>query len=155
MSKPINVQNTIEDRTQRPQLSWKFVLLGASILSAVVFLIWTGTQSAAVYYHTVNEVEAMGSDAYHRLIRVNGTVTDNSITSSPDHQLLTFSLQDDSGQIPVEFRGLPPDLFGYSIEGRYQEIIVEGQLQPNGVFRARSLIVKHGPDFEPREIPAR
>lgn len=155
MSKPINVPNTIEDRTQHPRLSGKFVLLGASILSAVVFLIWTGTQSATVYYHTVNEVEAMGSDAYHRLIRVNGTVTDNSIKSSPDHQLLTFSLQDDSGQIPVEFRGLPPDLFGYSIEGRYQEIIVEGQLQPNGVFRARSLIVKHGPDFEPREIPAR
>jgi cytochrome c-type biogenesis protein CcmE len=149
------VPNTIEDRTQRPRLSGKFVLLGASILSAVVFLIWTGTQSATVYYHTVNEVEAMGSDAYHRLIRVNGTVTDNSIKSSPDHQLLTFSIQDDSGQIPVEFRGLPPDLFGYSSEGRYQEIIVEGQLQPNGVFRARSLIVKHGPDFEPREIPAR
>ena len=97
----------------------------------------------------------MGDEAYDRLIRVNGTVTDNSIKSSPAKKLLKFSLQDASGKIPVEFRGLPPDLFGYSIDGRYQEVIVEGQLQPDGVFRARSLIVKHGPDFEPREIPAR
>ena len=154
MSNPINVSNTIENQTKRPRLSGKFILLGASILSAVIFLVWTGTQSATVYYHTVSEVQDMGDKAYDRLIRVNGTVTDNSIKSSPDQKLLKFSLQDASGNIPVEFRGLPPDLFGYSIDGRYQEVIVEGQLQPNGVFRARSLIVKHGPDFEPREIPA-
>ena len=105
MSNPINVSNTRENQTKRPRLSGKFILLGASILSAVAFLVWTGTQSATVYYHTVNEVQDMGDEAYDRLIRVNGTGTDNSIKSSPDKKLLKFSLQDASGKIPVEFRG--------------------------------------------------
>ena len=118
------------------------------------FLVWTGTQGATVYYHTVGEVRAMDSEAFYRLIRVNGIVADGSIQTSADGNVINFDLQDDSGRLPVEYRGTPPDLFGYSAEDRYQEVIVEGQLEPGGAFRARSLIVKHGPEFEPREIPA-
>lgn len=138
----------------RPQLSGKLILLAAALTAAVGFLIWTGTQGATVYYHTVGEVRAMGSDAYYRLIRVNGIVADGSIQASGDGNAISFDLQDDSGRLPVEYRGTPPDLFGYSTEDRYQDVIVEGQLEPSGAFRARSLIVKHGPEFEPREIPS-
>lgn len=138
----------------RPQLSGKLILLAAALTVAVGFLIWTGTQGATVYYHTVGEVRGMGSEAFYRLIRVNGIVADGSIQTSSDGNVISFDLQDDSGRLPVEYRGTPPDLFGYSSEDRYQEVIVEGQLEPSGAFRARSLIVKHGPEFEPREIPA-
>ncbi len=138
----------------RARLSGKLVLLAAALTAAVGFLIWTGTQGAAVYYHTVGEVRAMGTDAYHRLIRINGLVVDGSIRASDSGDQIGFALQDDSGQLPVEFRGTPPDLFGYASEDRYQDVIVEGQLETSGVFRARTLIVKHGPEFEPREIPA-
>jgi len=136
-------------------LSGKFVLLGAAILTSVGFLIWTSTQGATVYYHTVAEVKTMGDDAYNRLIRVNGIVVDNSITFPGGDSPITFSIKDDSGQLSVEFKGTPPDLFGYSTDDRYQEVLVEGQLKPSGIFHARSLIVKHGPEFEPREIPSR
>ncbi len=146
--------NAATTTSPRPRLSGKLLLLAAAFSAAVGFLIWTGTQGATVYYHTVGEVREMGSDAYYRLIRVNGTVADGSIQSSTDSNLISFDLQDDSGRLPVEYRGTPPDLFGYSAEDRYQEVIVEGQLEPGGAFRARSLIVKHGPEFEPREIPA-
>lgn len=138
----------------RPQLSGKLILLAAALTAAVGFLIWTGTQGATVYYHTVGEVRGMGSEAFYRLIRVNGIVADGSIQTSSDGNVISFDLQDDSGRLPVEYRGTPPDLFGYSTEDRYQEVIVEGQLEPSGAFRARSLIVKHGPEFEPREIPS-
>ena len=140
--------------SHRPGLSGKLILLAAALTAAVGFLIWTGTQGATVYYHTVGEVREMGSDAYYRLIRVNGIVADGSIQSATDSNLISFDLQDDSGRLPVEYRGTPPDLFGYSSEDRYQEVIVEGQLEPSGAFRARTLIVKHGPEFEPREIPS-
>ncbi len=146
--------NAATTTSPRPRLSGKLLLLAAAFSAAVGFLIWTGTQGATVYYHTVGEVRDMGSDAYYRLIRVNGTVADGSIQSSTDSNLISFDLQDDSGRLPVEYRGTPPDLFGYSTEDRYQEVIVEGQLEPSGAFRARSLIVKHGPEFEPREIPS-
>lgn len=140
--------------SDRPRLPARLLLLAAALAAAVGFLIWTGTQGATVYYHTVGEVREMGSDAYYRLIRVNGIVADDSIATSTDSNLISFDLQDDSGRLPIEYRGTPPDLFGYSTEDRYQEVIVEGQLEPNGAFRARSLIVKHGPEFEPREIPS-
>lgn len=146
--------NTATTTTPRPRLSGKLLLLAAALAAAVGFLIWTGTQGATVYYHTVGEVRAMDSEAYYRLIRVNGIVADGSIQTSGDGNVISFDLQDDSGRLPVEYRGTPPDLFGYSAEDRYQEVIVEGQLEPSGAFRARSLIVKHGPEFEPREIPA-
>lgn len=146
--------NAATTTSPRPRLSGKLLLLAAALTAAVGFLIWTGTQGATVYYHTVGEVRAMDSEAYYRLIRVNGIVADGSIQTSGDGNVINFDLQDDSGRLPVEYRGTPPDLFGYSAEDRYQEVIVEGQLEPGGAFRARSLIVKHGPEFEPREIPA-
>ena len=146
--------NATTTTSTRPRLPTKLVLLAAALIAAVGFLVWTGTQGATVYYHTVGEVRDMGSEAYYRLIRVNGIVADGSIQSATDSNLISFDLQDDSGRLPVEYRGTPPDLFGYSSEDRYQEVIVEGQLEPSGAFRARSLIVKHGPEFEPREIPA-
>lgn len=146
--------NATTTTSPRPRLPTKLLLLAAALVAAVGFLVWTGTQGATVYYHTVGEVRDMGSDAYYRLIRVNGIVADGSIQSASGSNLISFDLQDDSGRLPVEYRGTPPDLFGYSSEDRYQEVIVEGQLEPNGAFRARSLIVKHGPEFEPREIPS-
>ncbi|MYD93638.1 MAG: cytochrome c maturation protein CcmE [Chloroflexi bacterium] len=146
--------NATTTTSTRPRLPTKLLLLAAALIAAVGFLVWTGTQGATVYYHTVGEVRGMGSEAYYRLIRVNGIVADGSIQSATDSNLISFDLQDDSGRLPVEYRGTPPDLFGYSSEDRYQEVIVEGQLEPSGAFRARSLIVKHGPEFEPREIPA-
>ena len=146
--------NAATTTSSRPRLSGKLLLLAAALAAALGFLIWTGTQGATVYYHTVGEVRAMDSEAYYRLIRVNGIVADGSIQTSGDGNVINFDLQDDSGRLPVEYRGTPPDLFGYSAEDRYQEVIVEGQLEPGGAFRARSLIVKHGPEFEPREIPA-
>ncbi len=146
--------NAATTTSPRPRLSGKLLLLAAALAAAVGFLIWTGTQGATVYYHTVGEVRAMDTEAYYRLIRVNGIVADGSIQTSGDGNVISFDLQDDSGRLPVEYRGTPPDLFGYSAEDRYQEVIVEGQLEPGGAFRARSLIVKHGPEFEPREIPA-
>lgn len=146
--------NATTTTAPRPRLPTKLLLLAAALIAAVGFLVWTGTQGATVYYHTVGEVRGMGSEAFYRLIRVNGIVADGSIQSATDSNLIRFDLQDDSGRLPVEYRGTPPDLFGYSSEDRYQEVIVEGQLEPSGAFRARSLIVKHGPEFEPREIPA-
>ncbi|MDE2902317.1 MAG: cytochrome c maturation protein CcmE [Chloroflexota bacterium] len=154
MSEQLHTGGASATSSHRPQLSGKLILLAAALVAAVGFLIWTGTQGATVYYHTVGEVRAMDAEAYYRLIRVNGIVADGSIQTSSDGNVINFDLQDDSGRLPVEYRGTPPDLFGYSAEDRYQEVIVEGQLEPSGAFRARSLIVKHGPEFEPREIPA-
>ena len=132
----------------------KTVFLGAALAAALGFFIWTSTQGAVVYFHTVGELRAMGSEAIGRLVRVNGVVTEGSIDVQDDGRVIEFSIHDATGDLPVSYRGTPPDLFGYSTEDRYSDVIVEGQLGPDGVFTARNLIVKHGPEFEAREIPA-
>lgn len=132
----------------------KTVFLGAALAAALGFFVWTSTQGAVVYFHTVSELRAMGSEATGRLVRVNGEVTEGSISVRDNGRLVEFSIHDATGDLPVSYRGTPPDLFGYSTEDRYSDVIVEGQLGPDGVFAARNLIVKHGPEFEAREIPA-
>ncbi len=134
--------------------SGKFLFVGGALAAALGFLIWTATQGAVVYYHTVGELQEMGPTAYERLIRVNGEVLEGSISKHDDGKLVQFQIHDGGAPLPVSFRGTPPDLFGYSTEDRYADVIVEGRLQPDGVFEARNLIVKHGPEFEARTVPA-
>ena len=149
-------ESAINPAPHRFRWEGKFLLLGATIVIAVGFLIWTATQGSAVYYHTVSELQALGPEARDRLMRVNGEVVEGTIQVEPDDrgQRVVFSIHDASGTLPVQFHGTPPDLFGYSTEDRYQDVIVEGRLGPDGVFQAVNLIVKHGPEFEAREIPA-
>ncbi len=135
-------------------VSGKILLVGGALAAALGFLIWTATQGAAVYYHTVSELHEMGAAAEGRLVRVNGVVVDGSIHETDAAGISHFEIEDDSGVLSVEFRGTPPDLFGYADEDKYADVIAEGRLLSSGVFSARNLIVKHGPEFEPREIPA-
>lgn len=135
-------------------VSGKALLLGASVATAVAFLIWTATQGAAVYFHTIDELVGMGEQAYERRIRVNGEVVQDSITTTDNGNQILFEIEQGGHILTVQFRGTPPDLFGYSTEDRYSDVIVEGRLLPSGVFEATNLIVKHGPEFEPREVPA-
>lgn len=134
-------------------LSGKLLFVGGALAAALGFLIWTATQGAAVYYQTVSELHAKGDEIKGRLVRVNGIVVDGSIEESADG-IIRFEIEDATGVLPVEFRGSPPDLFGYAEEDKYSDVIAEGRLLGTGVFEARNLIVKHGPEFEPREIPA-
>lgn len=135
-------------------LSGKFLFVGGALAAALGFLIWTATQGAAVYYHTVSELHAKGDEIQGRLVRVNGIVVDGSIQEDSAEGIIRFEIEDATGVLPVEFRGSPPDLFGYAEEDKYSDVIAEGRLLGTGVFEARNLIVKHGPEFEPREIPA-
>lgn len=135
-------------------VSGKVLLVGGALAAALGFLIWTATQGAVVYYYTVGELNEMGAEAEGRLVRVNGVVVDGSIRESGADGIIHFEIEDDSGVLSVEFRGTPPDLFGYADEDKYADVIAEGRLLSSGVFSARNLIVKHGPEFEPREIPA-
>ncbi len=145
---------TTSQPLQHRLLSGKILFVGGALAAALGFLIWTATQGAIVYYHTVSELHAMGADVEGRLVRVNGIVVDGSIHEASAEGIIRFEIEDATGVLPVEFRGSPPDLVGYAEDDKYSDVIAEGRLRSTGVFEARNLIVKHGPEFEPREIPA-
>ena len=136
------------DPESRSRISPRLLVIGAVILIAVAYLIWAATQSASVYYFTVGEVLGDPAGVVGRSIRVQGTVADGSIQQDATRLWINFDLTDGVDVIPVVYESTPPDLLGYSTENRYQDVIVEGHLDANGILQARNLLVQHGSDFE-------
>ncbi len=140
-------EQTLEPDSSRGILP-RLLVIGAVILVAVAYLIWAATQSALVYYFTVGEVLGDPAGVEDRSIRVQGTVADGSIEQDATRLWINFDLTDGVDVIPVVYEGTPPDLLGYSTEDRYQDVIVEGRLDTDGILQARNLLVQHGSDFE-------
>ena len=146
------IEQTLKEKTQATRgVPLRFLVFGSIIVVAVVYLIWSATQSAAVYYFTVSEVLSDPTGVQGRGIRIQGRVADGSIEQDATRLWIHFDLTDVIGSIPVEYEHTPPDLLGYSTEDRYQDVIVEGRLDTLGVMQARNLLVQHGADFQPVE----
>ena len=126
----------------------KFLIAGFLILAATAYLAWSATRAAAVYYLTLDELLSEPASAAGKAVRVQGTVEDGTIEQDESRLWIRFRLTDGRLSAPVVYNSTPPDLLGYSTEDRYQEVIVEGTLDSDGVLQARNLLVKHGPEFK-------
>src|SRR6187551_648803 len=70
----------------------KFLLGGLLILAAVVYLIVSSTSASAKYFMTVDELNAEGSAAINKSVRLSGAVVGDSIQYDPDTLTLTFEV---------------------------------------------------------------
>ncbi len=61
----------------------------------------------------------------------------------------TFRLSDGAKSLPVSYNGILPDLFK---EG--QGAVAEGELMPDGVFAADTVLAKHDEKYMPPEVAA-
>ncbi len=122
----------------------RLLIAAGVVMGALVYLIVGGIRSAIVYYLTPSELVAQGSVAYGKSLRLGGQVAPGSKQWNANSLELRFILTDGKAAVRVYHRGSPPDLF---TEG--QGAIVEGTYEPDGVFRARSLIVKHSEEYAP------
>lgn len=121
----------------------KFLLGGGVIALAVIYLIFTATQSTAAYFFTISELYARGEVAYDRYVRVSGKVTHAAIHFDPRALMLRFQIADASGQtLPVVFHGPKPDQLRPDAE-----TILEGKF--NGkVFTAQTILLKCPSKYE-------
>jgi len=121
------------------------LLTAAAVVAAgLVYLIIGGIRGAVVYYVTPGELLAQGAAAQGKSLRVGGLVRPGSRTWDAATQQLRFVLTDGAAAIPVRYTGAPPGLF---TEG--QGAIVEGTLDRDGTFQARTIIVKHTQEYRP------
>jgi cytochrome c-type biogenesis protein CcmE len=60
-----------------------------------------------------------------------------------------FTVTDGAASLPVEYKGILPDLFR---EG--QGVVAEGQMGPGGVFTADTVLAKHDEKYMPPEVAA-
>ena len=78
-------------------------------------------------------------------VRIGGLVKEGSVVKSGKD--VTFAVTDRTKDLSVSYTGLLPDLFR---EG--QGVVVDGVLNPDGAFRADSVLAKHDERYMPKDV---
>jgi cytochrome c-type biogenesis protein CcmE len=103
------------------------------VAGCVGYLIYSASGGSAEYYMTVSQLR---SHAVAGDVRVAGVVqTDVQKSNGGLH--VTFTEQDGTASMPVEYSGTLPDIFRPGIT-----VVAEGRLGPDGIFHARTLLAK-------------
>jgi len=129
----------------------KFIIGGALILATVGYLMATGIKETGVYYLTPTELATRvqhDHSFYNVGVKMGARVVKGSIARDVATQTITFRATDGQNSWPVTYRGLAPDTFTDDVD-----VVVEGRLQPDGVFHATTLLAKCGSRYE--AAPAR
>jgi cytochrome c-type biogenesis protein CcmE len=121
----------------------KFLIGGGVIAIAIIYLIFTATQSTAAYFLTVEELYARGSEVYDRNVRVSGKVVEDGIDFNARDLVLRFQVAGQSGQtLPVVFNGPKPDQLRADAEA-----VLEGRFDGRQ-FSAQTLLLKCPSKYE-------
>jgi cytochrome c-type biogenesis protein CcmE len=146
----------------------KFILGGALIVAAVIYLIVSSTQASAQYFLTVDEVVLKGDEVRDRDLRISGAVIGDSIQYDRETLMLTFTvahvagdndeLEEEGGlaealhlavsdpnrnRLQVVYEGPMPDLLQHEAQA-----IMTGRLGEDGVFYAEELLLKCPTKYE-------
>ncbi len=126
----------------------KFLVSGIVLFVALGYLGYTGFVGGATYYYTVSELTEQGSSIYGENVRVNGQVTPGSMQQETAGRTLRFTITDIEREenLPVVYQGVVPDTFK---EGA--DVVVEGQLDSNGIFQAHTLMAKCPSKYVPED----
>jgi cytochrome c-type biogenesis protein CcmE len=126
----------------------KFLLGAAAIVASVGFLIAEGVKETGVYFLTPTELAAKTkSDPtfYDVGLKMGAKVVPGSVRRAPDNRQIDFKVSDGVQTYPVTYRGLVPDTF---TDANDIEVIVEGRLGRDGVFRATEVLAKCGSRYD-------
>lgn len=124
----------------------KFLIGGGLILATVGYLMASGIKETGVYYLTPSELAAKvrtDHSFYNVGMKMGARVVKGSIQRDVASQTIAFRVTDGVQSYPVVYRGLAPDTFTDEVD-----VVVEGRLQPDGTFRATTLLAKCGSRFE-------
>jgi cytochrome c-type biogenesis protein CcmE len=107
--------------------------LVAVLAACVGYLIFSATAGNAQYYRTVAELRRDRGAGEARML---GTVGED-VERVDGGREVRFTAAQDGATIPVDYRGQLPDIFRPGIQ-----VVVEGRVQADGVFHARTLLAK-------------
>ena len=119
----------------------KWIVGGLIAAVAVGYLIFVAASGSAAYYVTIAELHERGPS--QRNVRVAGDIVGESILWEPRDLRLEFDMVDESGRMSVVYKGARPDMFRDEAE-----LVVEGKLSSEGVFEARTLMLKCPSKYE-------
>jgi cytochrome c-type biogenesis protein CcmE len=128
----------------RPPSRSRLKLLVAIVILtlAIGYLVFSSVQSSSAYYMTIGELSAGGPSLENKKVRVAGTLLGDTVEWDARQIRLDFTITDGSGQLPVSYNGVRPDMFR---DG--SEAVVEGKYA-NGTFLATNLLLKCPSKYE-------
>ena len=121
------------------------IALGVVALGIVTALVLSAFQKNLVLFFTPSQVVA-NEAPQGRTFRIGGLVEQGSLKRLPDGVSVAFVVTDTARSLPVIYKGSLPDLFK---EGK--GVVAQGQLGPDGVFRANEVLAKHDENYMPPE----
>ena len=121
------------------------ILGGVVALGVATALVLSAFNKNLVFFFTPSQVAA-NEAPQGRTFRIGGLVEKGSVKRQPDGVTVAFVVTDTARSMPVQFKGSLPDLFR---EGK--GVVAQGQLGPDGVFRANEVLAKHDENYMPPE----
>jgi cytochrome c-type biogenesis protein CcmE len=118
---------------------------GLGVLAIAVALMLSALRESIVFFNSPTDI-AESKAAPGTRVRLGGMVKLGSVERG-DNLLVHFAVTDGNRDIPVNYRGIVPDLFR---EG--QGVVAEGHIEPGGTFQADTVLAKHDENYMPREI---
>ena len=121
----------------------KFLVGSLVIVLAVAWLGFSSFDESMAYYKTVDELQAMGEEAYGHRIRVAGNVVPGSIEKR--NQGVRFTLEQEGHTLTISYVGkdLLPDTFKDDAQA-----MAEGKLLPSGEFQSTVIQAKCASKYE-------
>ena len=119
------------------------IAAGIAALGVATALILNAFQSNLVFFFTPTQI-ANNEAPQGKSFRVGGMVEVGSVKRNGVE--VRFVVTDTAKSVPVVYSGILPDLFK---EGK--GVVAQGQLGPDGVFRAREVLAKHDENYMPPE----
>ncbi len=116
----------------------RLAVVGVAAAGVLGVLAVTGLQDNLVYYRMPSEIDRASIEDDR--VRLGGLVQEGSVTR--ESGALQFILTDGAYDVVVTYDGKAPGVFR---EG--QGAIVEGTLDPQGVFLADNVLVKHDNEY--------
>jgi len=120
-----------------------FIVAGASAAAALIFSALSENMN---FFYAPAQIEA-GEAPHGKTIRVGGLVVPGSLKRAESGLDLAFRVTDNKAELPVDFRGILPDLFA---EGK--GVVAVGELLPGGRFKAAQVLAKHDENYMPPEV---
>ncbi len=121
------------------------LIVGAmAVLGVAAGLMLFALRDNIVFFYTPSELAKKQTASGARL-RIGGLVKEGTVVKNG--QNVRFTVTDKTSDLTVSYTGLLPDLFR---EG--QGVVVDGVLQPDGDFRADSVLAKHDERYMPRDV---
>ena len=125
----------------------RLILIGSSlgVLALAAVLVLSALKDTIVFFNSPTDVVEKHVQPGSR-IRLGGLVKEGTVQRG-DNLAVRFEVTDGNRAIAVSYQGILPDLFR---EG--QGVIAEGTLEPDGGFKADSVLAKHDEKYMPKDV---